>query len=290
MKKRFLVMGILCILILLTGCIDSLTVISIRKDGSGTLTETIYLDQSMKAMMEGMAAQMGAEDTETEEDEDKSIDVEKYKEKAAKMGEGVEFVSAKEVTRKDGSVGTKVKYSFTDIRKLNLKVKPDNPAGDQMAGMVDAEASEDEEEDPIRFDFIEGKNPKLVIHMPRDEEENVEVDVEPSEEIEEDDSQEAAAGMAMMKMFLQGFRIRILVKPSKAQIKETNATFVKSKDGKKLVTLLDMKLGEILTNEKYAKEFEGLSKTKNMNKALEMMKEIPGLEIEPQERVEITLK
>jgi len=289
MKKRFWILGFLSILILITGCIDSTTVISIGKDGSGTLTETVYLNQSVKAMMEGMMAQMGGEEDESKEEEKKSLDLEKYKTKAAKMGEGVHFVSAKEVTGKDGSPGTEVIYSFEDIRKLNFKVKPENPMGDQMAGMMEAEESEDDEdEDPIKFDFIKGSTPKLVIYMPKEEKPESPEDV--VEEMEEEDPEADAAGMGMMKMFLEGFRIRVLINPLKAKIKKTNATFVESIDGKETVTLLDVKLGEIMGNEKYRDQWENLSKMKDMNSALEEMKNIPGLKIETQDRVEISLK
>ena len=82
---------------------------------------------------------------EEEEKDQKLLDIEKFKTKAAKLGAGVKFVSAKEVTAEDGSAGIQVVYSFVDIRKLNIQAQPENPMDDQMAGMTGAESTEEDE-------------------------------------------------------------------------------------------------------------------------------------------------
>jgi len=283
MIKRALLLCALCAVVFIFSCIDSATVISVRKDGSGTITEVVYLSESVKTMMQGMMAQMEVEEGEKDQ---KLFDIEKYKTKATKLGSGVKFVSAKEVTTKDGSSGIQVVYSFDDIRKLNIQAEPENPMGDEMAGMMEAEPAA-EEENPITFDFVPGAIPRLIITMPKKEE------PESSEEIPEETTEEpeaAAAGMGMMKQFLEGFRIRVMVNLLEGKIQKTNASFVETVDGKETVTLLDVALGEIMKNEKYAKEWQGMSQIKDMSKAMEKMKNIPGLKIETAERVEISFK
>jgi hypothetical protein len=270
MNKRLLLLGALCAAILITACIDSTTVISVRKDGSGTLTEIVYLNESVKTMMKDMMGLMGEETKDGD-----LLDSEKYKAKAANMGAGVKFVSVKEVTGKDGSAGVQVVYSFEDVRKLNIDAKPDNPMGDSMAGMMGAESAESgQDENPITFDFIKGVPSKLIVKMPKKSEpEKPEQDAE--ETIEGADA--SAGGMEMMKQFFEGFRIRVMVKLLEGKITKTNASFV---DGKDTVILYDMALGEILGNEKYRKEMESMSQIRDMNVAMKKMQNIPGLKIE----------
>ncbi len=286
MLKRTILLGLVLVILFITGCIDTTTQIAVRKDGSGTVTETMFVDQSVMAIFSGMGAQM-TDDSEMEKAWEVQ-DVEKYKEKAAKMGEGVKYVSAKEVTNEMGSTGVEVVYAFDDIEKLNIKPQPDNPVGDQMAGMMDAEPVEEEEEDEsITFEFKKGGTSTLLIHMPekeKPESTNVSTEEEPA-------TQEAdPTGMAMMKNFLKGFRIRVMVSLLEGKIQKTNASFKEKIDGKDSITLLDVALGKILADEKYAKEFESMSKIKDMGAAMEAMQKIPGLKIETAELVEIKYK
>ena len=282
MIKRVLLASILSGLILITACIDSTTTISVRKDGSGTITEVVYMDQSMMAMMEGMMGQMGEKGKENLD----LFDIEDFKSKAVRMGAGVTFQSKKEITGKDGSPGVEVIYSFDDIRALNIQAQPENPVGDNMAGMMAAESGEPSD-DPITFDFIKGSTSTLIINMPKDEESDI--DEEPPETSAED-MEGAGEGMAMMSQFMQGFRIRIIINLLEGKIKKTNASFVETIDGRDTVTLLDIAMGEILSNEEYAREFGNMEQIKDMNVAMEKMKKIPGLKIEVQERVEVNFK
>ena len=283
--KRLILIGGLCVILFVTGCIDTTTVISVRKDGSGTITEVMYVDESVVSMFEGMMGQMGDEAEAEQEKAWEVLDVEKYKAKADKLGRGVKFVSAKEVTNAKGASGVEVVYSFDDIEKLNIQPEPENPVGDEMAGMMGAEPAE-EEKNPITFEFIKGGTPKLIVNMPKEEE------PEPVEEApEEMPSPEASAqGMAMMQQFLSGFRMRVMISLLDGTIQKTNASFVERTGGKDTVTLFDVALGEIMSNEKYAKEWERMSRMKDMGAAMETMKNIPGLKIETAERVEISFK
>lgn len=288
MTKRSILIGLVVAVVLLTGCIDTTTNIAVRKDGSGIVTETIFIDQSVMAIFSGLGAQLteGME-TETISGIDEA-DIAKYIAKAEKMGEGVKYVSAKEVTGKQGLKGVEVVYSFDDIEKLNIKPEPENPMGDQMAGMMDAEPVEEveeEEEEKITFEFKKGGTSTLFIHMPKEEKEDVPEDdpvMEDEAPVEPD-----PMGVTMMKNFLKGFRIRVMISMLDGKIQKTNASFKEKLDGKDTITLLDVALGKILADEKYAKEFEKMSKIKDMGAAMEAMQKIPGLKIETNERVEI---
>jgi hypothetical protein len=282
MKKRLLLLCVLCTVVLLTACIDTITLISVRKDGSGTITETVYFNESAKTMMQEMMGQFGGEETEGEKE---PLDIEKYKTKAAELGKGVKFVAAKEVTNKEGSSGIEVVYAFEDIRTLNIDAEPDNPMGDKMAGMMGAEAVEEEEDkNPFTFDFVKGSTPKLIITIPKEDKDK---HSEEEKDETEADPQSSAAGLEMMKPFFEGFRIRVLIKLLDGKVIKTNASFVDNKD---TITLMDVAMGEILSNKEFLDKMEDLDKMKDMSAAMEKMKEIPGLKIETAKKVEISFK
>jgi hypothetical protein len=294
MLKRVGVLVMLCAAILVTACIDTTTVISVRRDGSGIITETIYLDDSMEAMMKGMMAQFDEEgEIEAEVKEEGDLKIDEYKEKAAKMGKGVSFVSAKEIAKDDGSKGVKVVYAFKDVRALNIDAKPANPMGDEMAGAMGAEASDEEgNDDSITFDFVKGRTPKLIVHVPKDEDEKDEegsIDREEREDRDIDD-EDSEMGLQMVKQMFKGFRIRVMVNLLEGKIQKTNASFVERVKGKDTVTLIDLNFGEIMGNEKHMKQLEGMSKIKDPDKALAAMRAIPGLKVETREKVEISFR
>jgi len=284
MVKRIPVLIIVSAVVFITACIDSTTVITVKKDGSGTITETLFVNESVKMMMQGMMSEF-AEEEEAETAGD-LLDPEEYKEKAANLGEGVTFVSAENITGEDGSEGIRVVYAFDDIRTLNYHAQPENPLGDQMAAGMGAEASEDEGDDPITFDFIEGGTSKLIVHMP--EKDEPETDHEMPEETMPD-AEEAAGAMGMMRMFMQGFRLRVMIDPE-GNIQGTNASFVEKIEGRENVVLLDVALGEIMNNEEYFEEWQSMSQIQDMGAAMEKMSKIPGLKIETQENVEIIFR
>ena len=292
MVKRMLLLTALCAVVLLTACIDSTTVISVRKDGSGIVTETTYLNDSMKAMMQNMAGMFG-EEAKQEAEKDEPINIDELKEKAAKLGEGVTFVSAKEVKNEEGAKGVEVVYAFEDIRKLNIDAKPDNPMGDEMAGMMGAEASEEstgeEVKNPITFDFEKGRSSKLIVHIPKEEEKEAETEFSETES-ETDEEQPSDSDMQMMQQMFKGFRIRIMVNLLEGKLEKTNASFVEKVNGKETVTLFDFNLGDIMGKKEYMDQLKALEKMKDMDKAMEEMKKIPGLKIETKEKVEIQFR
>lgn len=277
---------VLCALIPLTACIDSTTTISIRKDGTGIITETRYFDESVMVMLKSMMEQVvGKEGQSKEQRVDSLVDFEKCERKAENMGMGVTCVSAQGVKDTDGTAGIEAVYSFEDIRQLNLSLMPEHPMGDKLAGTMGFESEKDE--DLITFDFRKGTTPTLIVNIPKKK--------EPGRSEEKPGEGKAGkevdpARMGMMKQMFQGFRIRLLVNPLEGKIARTNAAFVERVAGGETVTLFDINFGEMMSNEKYMKEFRDLDKIKDMNVALERMKNIPGLKIETSGRVEISFR
>jgi len=288
MKKKLGIVFILCIIMIISGCIDSTTIISVRKDGSGLITETVYFNESVKQMMEGMMSGFGDQEDkkESEDSQDDGDKYSEYKDKASNFGTGVKFVSAEEVTKEDGSAGMKIIYSFTDVTKLSVKAQPDSPMG---AG--NEEVEENDAEEKIHFNFIKGRTPKLIIIMPHSDEEG-DADEDAVEETADNDmaNSMADAGMGMMKPFLKGMRISVQVELLDGKIKKTNATHVTNYEGKDRITLIEMEFSELLKDEENMKKMSSMSKIKDPKVAMEIMKDIPGIKVETAEKIEISIK
>jgi len=122
----WVLVGVLC-----SGCIDATTLVTVKKDGSGTIEESVYISKVVEQMLNEMTAAMGGKTASAPKTS--KIDENKLKAKAAKMGEGVRFVSATEEKKADGSMGTREVYAFSDIRKLRLQSDPDTSALDGAA-------------------------------------------------------------------------------------------------------------------------------------------------------------
>lgn len=275
----------------LCGCMDVTTIVSVKEDGSGYLIETMYFSKAVEEMMAGMMAGMGGE-AEGASLTDSLMEETEYRQKASQLGEGVRFVSVKPMEKKDGSKGVSVLYAFNDVRKLKLNSQPDAPSG---GGPGMAPQSSGEPGKPITFDFVKGKNPKLIINMPHGGLTDT-PDDEAGPTSEEMEAMQAEMGemapeeMAMMKQMFDGMRVRMLVKVD-GEIKKTNASFVSSggKSGKKsYVTLMDMDFGKLMEDpEAMSKNFMAMGQMQDMGTAMETLKDVPGIKVETAGKVEV---
>jgi hypothetical protein len=254
----------LCCLVaaLVSGCMEADTTVFVKADGSGTLTQEIFFGAGMMQMMGGM---MGGQPGAAQGTTSIPIDPEEFKAKAPSLGEGVTFLKAEEVNA-NGKSGIRILYTFTDIRKLKVSESPDMPGA--MGGMMGGQGQ---------------KASTLIVKMPQPEKK-----VDPTIEIP-DSPDLPPEQMAMMKQMFDGFRIRLIVKVN-GEIKKTNASHVsKGKSGKRnQVTLMDMDMGKIMSDEKYMKKLSSMGNSQDMAKAKELMKDIPGLKFETEEFVKIS--
>src|SRR5687768_9030254 len=91
---------------ILTGCINSTTLIKLKPDGSGTVEQTTLMNfAAMKQMIPGAEKQMGGP----------MINKEDLERTAARMGKGVRLVSAEPTKGANGFEGTKAIFAFDDI-------------------------------------------------------------------------------------------------------------------------------------------------------------------------------
>ncbi|MBL7133559.1 MAG: hypothetical protein ISS78_05630 [Phycisphaerae bacterium] len=286
---RTMVVGVLLIsaLAVMGGCFDATTELYVTKNGSGTITSTVYLSQTMMTMLGDMDAAMGGMGGPKKEGvPDKAatkpakkgplaqmMDKEKLAKKAAEMGEGVTFKSVKELKHKDGRMGVQAVYEFKDVTKVKLSMEMDQPKKGRMGGAPkgpgagEGEAAKKKDR-PTRFEFQKGPTPKLTILMP--EMKKPEGGAEAGKATTKPAGrkpggktpEEEAAAKQMMKMMFKDLRFSIRVKVE-GKITKTNAVHVN--EARNGLTLLMMDLGGILGDEKLAKELEALEGVKDMN-------------------------
>ena len=243
------------VLFSLSSCFEIESTISVKKDGSGTVSEQVVLGAQMLAMMK-MGAQEGAEDPLA------SFNEEALKAKAAEYGKGVEFVSVKN-EEKEGRMFITALYKFDDISTLEYK-----------PGAIMGDGSEPEEEDKeptIGFDFKDGT---LTVMVPEPDADDFALgDAEMSEE----EMMMAAPMMAGMKISAK------LV--FEGGIESTNATY----QDENTVILMSMDMDELLKNEGGLKAVKTLQ-VENRADFGKAVAKIKGIEMEHQEKVTVKLK
>lgn len=245
---------------LFSSCLENETTVTLNKDGSGTIVEETLLGAQTIQMM-SQFGEPGAPDPVAE-----MFGEDKLKAKAAKMGEGVEFVKV-EMLNADGKKGARAHYKFADINALNL-----NPMGavSDVSSMPGEEAEKDD--DTVTFAYADGSL-KIIVppadfsDMGKDEGEGENPEME-----------------AAMKEMMAGMRINIKLVIADG-IAESNATHV---DGD-TITLFDVQVDKMLEQEDELDEISKLAKT-DMDAAKAKFAKLDGMKVEMKEDVTVKIK
>jgi hypothetical protein len=290
MKKRLIVLLSIVSILLLAGCIDTTLMIAVRKDGSGLIMETVYVDPDIESMMKQMASDLGEVknvEVEASESEERPIDMAKYRLKAAKMGEGVQLLSAKRIRSPDGSPGERIVYTFEDIRRLRIDSSPEDLS---PTGSIDRPVQEtgSDEGKPLLFDFVPGDPARLIVQMPRkDRNEHQSTEEKPSASVN------PSGDFGQLAQMFKGFRFRVVVKVLDGEIIQTNAIHVSEgveSARKQLVTLFDFDFGEMLNHKDAFEKLEHLNEIDDITVAMEMLDGIPGIRFDPASRIRIDFR
>ena len=285
----------MCVLL---GCMDVKTVVTVNKDGSGTVVDTMYIDknspQMMQNMMENMMMNMmssmreGQQEVEQTNDAlrsltgkgEEELNIETYKEKSKAMGEGVRFVSAKKLHDRIGKTGVEVVYAFDDIRSLRLTFTPT-----ELPGAQDSDTIPDK--NPVTFDFKQGIPIHLMINIPQEKSEEAHM---PPDIPQHDVSVEPnPVQVTLMKQLFGDFRVRVLVTVD-GDVIETNALHVAKKSGLEhgdSVILMDMNIGGMLKNQEGLKKLIAFGPMQDINEARARLHHIEELKIETSEHITI---
>ncbi len=266
-------MGALCAFGL-TSCFEMESNITVKKDGSGIITEDLILGDQMRMMLQMAAAQEGDAEGDPMA---QMLDKTKAEARAKTMGEGVELVSVEKIEG-NGKLGVRTTFKFADINKLNYSADGAMDSGG-MSADADEEGEDGEEggeEEGVWFKFADGK--LTIFQKSPDAKDEVDAD-DDSDEPEEEEEMDAQS-MAMMQGVMKDMRmtVKVTIEPG---IAKTNASHV---DGK-VITLFDIQMGKLLSN---PEKIKALQKG-DFETTKEALKGVEGIKFEFKEQVTVEM-
>lgn len=208
------------------GCLNSSTLIRVKPDGSGTITQTLLLNAAaLKSLMSGLGSQSQAKaGNPFNEDE--------LKRAAERMGKGVSLVSATPISA-NGFEGTRALFAFEDINQIRVDQDPNVGAGPMGTKSGTPARS------PVSFKFARQAT-SSVLTITFDEKPVKETPTPAAAPAPEIDP----AMMQMMKTMFQGFKIAIDLEVE-GKIVKTNADYV---EGSR-ITLMEIDMAGVLESE-----------------------------------------
>ena len=162
MARTWLVTALMILSGATSGCVTSDTLIKLNTDGSGVVVQKTLMSTEMisqlTTMMQGFAQQMVGDEAGQKDMKMPELFSEKdARAKAAKMGEGVRFVSSRKITA-EGMEGQEATYAFRDITKLKLNEKPEAPS---MPGLQGSSSGSAGKETTFRFSKLPNGHSQL---------------------------------------------------------------------------------------------------------------------------------
>ena len=177
-SRNFLVLLGALILLCLPSCLEVEQLITLKKDGSGTISEEIVMGAPIVAMLEGLPAGAGAENPFAD-----LYDPEKYKAKASDFGKGVAY-SRLETIERDGGKGVKAIYTFEEL--ISIEDQTEIILRNATPGLLDSIRNLTSREEGVQL--IRTGNPRTTLErlflretMEQDQQEPEELRREPAE-------------------------------------------------------------------------------------------------------------
>lgn len=262
------------------GCLDATTSVELSADGSGTVTEVVYVTQPMERMlgvMSTMALGMLQGNTNAAPVATDMVNRVKFETRAAGMGRGVRLVTLAKAERGNGQHGVRAVYAFNDIRQLQLPVDPPYPIPD-FGEATSGETAR------VTFDYQPSPSPLLTASLPWAVAARKAVQArqtsQPATPVSEGDS-------ALLRHILDGFRVRLLVS-TPGGISTTDASFTETsteKTPRGSVVLYDVDFGAAVRDATLLEQIAALGPARDMNDALGRYAGVSGFKIENQSKV-----
>jgi len=260
-------------LLLITGCFQVKQEVTLKKDGSGKITEEVLFSDAMAAQMQKMATAFGGQSNDASNTMYKP---EKLKQEALSYGDDVRYITSSAVSH-DGFTGYSVTYGFKDINTLKLS---NDPSGKTMKMGVS-----DENEGYYQFSFKKGRISTLTIREVDSTEEDDDGEWEEAEEYEEDDEEDMGGMNEQMMQMFKDMRIFVSI-VFDGKIVKTNAMY---QDGNR-VTLMDIDYNKIIGDEDAMKTLGKAQNLDSLDEAKKVMKDIEGIKMELQDKVTVSFK
>jgi hypothetical protein len=259
-----------------TGCLAVDSNIKVRPDGSGTIEQTMLVNASAMGMMSMMGGEGEAKGASPAE----MFSETKLKAEAAKLGEGVTFVSSTPLTRGDMQGVTAI-YSFTDFNALRITASP--PDMGNESGTVKTSGSGND------IDMVltrKGSSSLITLDMFADKDKPA-----PARDATADAGGDNPFGdmpkemLGMLAPMFKDMRIAVTVEPV-GQIVRTNATHV---DGSK-ITILDIAFGELFADPSGFEKMEQLGNSPSMDQIRTALSGVKGIKVNEVEKLEIEFR
>jgi hypothetical protein len=273
---RFPPLAILPLLALSTaGCIGFETVVKVKADGTGTVVQTMSMSAETMEMMKSMKGdgaklEVGATPMALD-----AKDIEQAKAEAARLGEGVTFVTAEPIDTKEAK-GIRAVYAFKDVTKLKVSQKPSSPGGPAAPAANAAD-------DTMKFGFTKAASGNAILTVTMPDLKAAAVKPSPDAKSPAATPEAPPEAIGMMKQMFKGLRIAIAIEPE-GKLVQTNSPFV---EGSR-VTLMEMNFDSLLADESKLKQFNAAMESGSIADAKRLMKGLRGVKIslDPEVKIE----
>jgi hypothetical protein len=264
--------GFVVLLFALAGCLEISTIVSVKPDGTGTISEQMLMSNSS-------FSEMALTDGDKKGQSGQLPGKESFDKKSLGMGDGVHFVSVRPIVTKT-QTGYEALYSFRDINLLQVNSAPDNGVS---ADSTSGEQSPKKKKQYVRFSLKEGTPSRLVILM--DQEKKASLSGTPDAAKPQQNAEQLKMAISIMKQFLKGMRVFMAIDVN-GSILSTNATYRKEKR----ITLMDVDFDKLLANPKQFASFAALGSDPSSEEMQKILKKIPGIKLETQKEVDVSFQ
>jgi hypothetical protein len=258
MKSIKLFLLLIFSIIVFSGCLKVDTKIKLNKDGSGTIEENVLMSDAVVAMMNEFMSSF--QDSSTAPEEFKLFKEDELIGKSSDYGEGVEYVSGKELII-NGWNGYKAVYSFKDINQVEIETDPNTKI---ESGTLD-------EKEHFSFHFIPGKIAELIIDRP----ELVREDMDVNANVDEGNGQPDDKFIKL----LEGMEMKISLEFNSVII-ETNAEYVDDKE----ITMFEIKFSKLLKNKRSLEMLKN-NPPESLDDMKALVDKIPEIKIDTQRKI-----
>jgi len=259
----------LLLLFTLAGCLEIRTIVSVKPDGTGTVSEQMLMSKSA-------FGEMVLSDGDKKGQSGQLPGKEAFEKKSLGMGDGVHFVSVRPIATKT-QAGYEAIYSFRDINLLQVNSAPDSGGS---ADSTSKDQASKKKKQYIRFSLKEGSPAMLVIEM--DQETKPSLSGSPDAVTPKQNAEQLKMATSIMKQFLKGMRVFMAIDVN-GSILSTNATYRKEKR----VTLMDVDFDKLLANPKKLASVAALGSDTSSEEMRKIVQKIPGIKLETQKEVEV---
>ena len=257
LRKPLILLGLAVMGLTLCSCFQVESTITVKKDGSGTVTEKMILGEQMKMMLAQAGA--GGQDPMA-----KMLDKTKAEARAKIMGEGVEVVSVEKIDA-NGKLGVKTTFKFADINKLKYSAN-----GAMNMGDAPGDAAKKADDAGLTFKMADRKL-TIIQKVPQGDGK-----VDKPDQPEMDPQQ-----LAMMQGMMKDMRVTTKVKIEPG-INKTDATHV---DGNTII-LSDIQMGKVMADPEKLKALQG----GDFDQVKKALKGVDGIKFEEKESITVEMK